>query len=102
MYYLLAMALLIGHLAVRDAATQTGYDQYPVYTGRDLGLQYSPAATAVRIWSPTAQQAQLLLYTDDRSAAGDYRGVDDLPAGPPGDRFRTGDGRAATAGLTWA
>jgi pullulanase len=42
-----------------------GYDRYPVYSGKDLGLRYSPAASAFRIWSPTAQQARLIIYAND-------------------------------------
>ena len=42
------------------------YDPYPVYTGKDLGLVYSPVASSFRIWSPPAEEAQLLLYKDDQ------------------------------------
>lgn len=41
------------------------YDQYPVYTGKDLGMTWSKTSSRFRIWSPTATQAQLLLYKDD-------------------------------------
>jgi pullulanase len=43
------------------------FDRYPVYSGKDLGLRYSPSASAFRIWAPTAEAARLLLYADDRS-----------------------------------
>jgi len=43
------------------------YDGYPVYSGKDLGLRYSPAASAFRIWAPTAQQARVVLYANDSS-----------------------------------
>lgn len=82
MYLLLAIALLAGAPARRDSSAPLSYDRYPVYTGRDLGLRYSHAASAVRIWSPTAQQAQLLLYTDDRSTVACK--VVDLDKGPEG------------------
>ncbi len=39
------------------------YDSYPVYTGKDLGLTYTPQQSVFRIWSPSAQQAKLFLYT---------------------------------------
>src|SRR5580692_9111421 len=48
-----------------QAAQHAPYDQYPVYTGKDLGLTYSKAGSRFRIWSPTATQAQLLLYAAD-------------------------------------
>ncbi len=35
---------------------------YPVYNGTDLGLTYSPTQSAFRIWSPPADNAQLLIY----------------------------------------
>jgi pullulanase len=38
------------------------FDRYPVYTGNDLGLTYSPKQSAFRIWAPTAEQAELLFY----------------------------------------
>ena len=37
-------------------------DQYPVYAGNDLGLGYSPKVSAFRIWSPVAEQTELILY----------------------------------------
>ena len=48
---------------------QLPYDRYPVYQGRDLGLTYSKKAAAFRIWSPTAQQAELLLYKDGENGS---------------------------------
>jgi pullulanase len=54
-----------------DSPTPTdslpAYDRYPVYPGKDLGLRYSPAASAFRIWSPTAEQARLIIYANDSS-----------------------------------
>lgn len=35
---------------------------YPVYTGDDLGLIYTPQASQFRIWSPTAEKVELLFY----------------------------------------
>lgn len=56
--------------------------RYPVYTGPDLGLRYSPASSAFRIWSPPAMVAQLLLYhTCNDSAA--YKTID-MQKGPAG------------------
>lgn len=42
----------------------TLYAQFPVYNGMDLGLTYSKTSSSFRIWSPTAEQVQLLLYKD--------------------------------------
>lgn len=32
------------------------------YTGNDLGARYTPAATAFRVWAPTARSVELLLF----------------------------------------
>ncbi|MGZ8559499.1 MAG: type I pullulanase, partial [Chitinophagaceae bacterium] len=40
------------------------FDSYPVYTGNDLGLAYTPEQSLFRIWSPTAEKAELVLYND--------------------------------------
>jgi pullulanase len=37
---------------------------YPVYTGNDLGLTYSPRQSVFRIWSPVAEAAELILYKE--------------------------------------
>lgn len=41
------------------------YDSYPVYKGNDLGLTYSKTQSTFRIWAPTAEEAQLILYRND-------------------------------------
>lgn len=38
------------------------YSKYPVYTGKDLGLTYSKSKSVFKIWTPTAENAQLLIY----------------------------------------
>ena len=45
-------------------AQQNEYMQWPEYTGNDLGLTYSSTNAQFRIWSPTAQEAHLLIYSD--------------------------------------
>ena len=52
-----------------------GYDNYPVYQGKDLGLLYTPASSHFRIWSPPAAAAQLLLYRTDGDATA-YKIID--------------------------
>lgn len=45
---------------------QTGLmdlDNYPVYTGNDLGVSYSPTSTRFIVWAPTATEVKLRLYT---------------------------------------
>ncbi|MGN6639704.1 MAG: type I pullulanase [Mucilaginibacter sp.] len=38
------------------------YDNYPVYSGNDLGVTWSPSKTVFKIWAPTAQAVKLRLY----------------------------------------
>src|SRR5579875_2031692 len=44
-------------------AIQSGdYDNYPVYSGNDLGVTWSPSKTTFKIWAPTARAVKLRLY----------------------------------------
>ncbi|MCW3091276.1 MAG: pullulanase, type [Ferruginibacter sp.] len=49
---------------LQKTSSQALYQQYPVYNGTGLGLSYTPARSLFRIWSPTAEEARLLLYRD--------------------------------------
>jgi len=40
------------------------FTKYPVYNGNDLGLTYSADKSTFRIWAPTAENAQLVLYSE--------------------------------------
>ena len=40
------------------------FDSYPAYTGNDLGLTYTSQQSAFRIWAPTAEKAELILYAE--------------------------------------
>ncbi|MGZ8525564.1 MAG: type I pullulanase [Chitinophagaceae bacterium] len=40
------------------------FNTYPVYTGNDLGLTYTPQQSVFRIWAPTAELAELILYKE--------------------------------------
>lgn len=44
------------------------FSKYPVYTGTDLGLTYSPRSSQFRIWAPTATEAKIFFY---KEGAGD-------------------------------
>jgi pullulanase len=39
------------------------YKEYPIYTGKDLGVTYSPAKTVFKVWAPNATQVILKLYS---------------------------------------
>ncbi|MFI5162161.1 MAG: type I pullulanase [Sphingobacteriales bacterium] len=42
------------------------YDDYPAYTGNDLGVYYSPAKTVFKVWAPTAKAVKLRLYASGK------------------------------------
>ncbi len=50
--------------------TFASYDEYPAYSGEDLGLSYSPQQSTFRLWSPVAKRVTVNLY---RTGDGDDR-----------------------------
>ncbi len=44
------------------AQPATPYTDYPVYTGKDLGVDYSPLKTIFKVWAPRASEVTLRLY----------------------------------------
>lgn len=56
------------HINRQDAAV------YPIYTGKDLGVNYSAAQTTIKVWAPTQQQLKLFLYDagTDGNRTGEY------------------------------
>lgn len=60
MKYWLFLVLFISILSAKSQPVD--YSSYPVYAGNDLGLTYSPAQSAFRVWSPPASDMQLILY----------------------------------------
>jgi len=59
----MVIILLIGAASYGTAQNQSS--SYPVYSGKDLGLTYSPTAATFKIWAPTATAAKLNLYKSD-------------------------------------
>jgi pullulanase len=47
----------------KKARQAPSYDDYPVYTGHDLGVNYSPLKTIFKVWAPKATEVKLRLYT---------------------------------------
>jgi pullulanase len=47
-----------------SALAQAHYDAYPAYQGNDLGITHEGGETVFRIWSPTAEKAELLLFKE--------------------------------------
>ncbi len=63
--------MLLGFIAqlFSGKAQKTDFSKYPVYKGTDLGLIYSAVKSVLRIWSPTAEKAELLLYKEGDGAS---------------------------------
>ncbi len=53
--------LLISGLVI-VAKAQDKVSIFPVYTGTDLGVTYSPEMTSFRVWAPTASVVKLRIY----------------------------------------
>ena len=51
--------------ALNGLSAQESKIDYPVYTGKDLGLTYTPTAATFKIWAPTATAAKLNIYKSD-------------------------------------
>lgn len=58
------IAQLFSGKAQKNDPIAIGFSKYPVYNGKDLGLTYFPTKSVFRIWSPTAEKAEVLLYSD--------------------------------------
>jgi len=55
--------VFITMLTTAGLAQSTGpFDAYPVYSGNDLGVAYSPSKTDFKVWAPKASQVTLRLY----------------------------------------
>lgn len=67
--HIMLLSFLINLFSAK--AQKNDYNDYPVYTGDDLGLTYSPEKAVFRVWAPTAKEVELLFY---------HNGTGDFPA----------------------
>ncbi|MEO5890338.1 MAG: type I pullulanase, partial [Ferruginibacter sp.] len=58
------LLILLYFSLLQKSPSQSLSFQYPVYTGAGLGLTYAKEGSLFRIWSPPAEEAQLLLYKE--------------------------------------
>ncbi|MCR6720667.1 MAG: type I pullulanase [Chitinophagaceae bacterium] len=49
-------------ISISATAQQTGFENYPVYNGKDLGLVLTSSTTSFKVWAPTADSVELRLY----------------------------------------
>ncbi len=61
-FLLFAGSFMLLQLTVAQQISE--FNAYPAYNGTDLGLTYSKNASVFKIWSPPAEQADLLLYKE--------------------------------------
>jgi len=58
-FLIVATFMLISFKKARQAPS---YDDYPVYAGHDLGVNYAPLKTVFKVWAPKASEVKLRLY----------------------------------------
>jgi pullulanase len=63
------VTILLLFFSMTVNAQLPNFDLYPVYNGKDLGLTYRRGSSFFRIWSPPAEQAELVLY--DKALGGE-------------------------------
>jgi pullulanase len=59
------IAFVVLFASLNGLSAQESKIDYPVYTGKDLGLTYTPMAATFKIWAPTATAAKLNIYKSD-------------------------------------
>lgn len=69
MYMIRILLALLFAIPMRVKAQPFDLSAYPVYEGDDLGLTYTSNRSTFRIWAPTAETAELVLY--DRPLGGE-------------------------------
>jgi pullulanase len=60
--YIPAIVLITMLTAFSPLQKAIPFDDYPVYTGNDLGVNYAPSQTAFKVWAPKASEVKLRLY----------------------------------------
>ncbi len=60
----LLITLMAALLGCTDRPKYGSVDEYPEYTGNDLGLTYTPEKSLFKVWSPAAEQVRLNLYNE--------------------------------------
>lgn len=60
--FALTLALMLMLTSAGIAQNAVNYNQYPFYTGNDLGVRYTAKATTFKVWAPVASEVLLRLY----------------------------------------
>jgi len=81
MRYLLLSAIFILVFSSCEEAPKpmkyTSFDDYPMYTGGDLGLSYTKNVSTFRLYSPEAEAVRVRLYSQD--IGGEAAKIMDMP-----------------------
>ncbi|NRB62988.1 MAG: type I pullulanase [Saprospiraceae bacterium] len=65
LFFPLGVLLFLVTACQTPAMLYQSFAEYPIYTGDDLGLTYSPNESQFRVWSPSAEAVQLHIYDHD-------------------------------------
>lgn len=65
---MLATGIFLTAIQMHGAVTDSGYMTMPTYNGNDLELTVNDSGTHFALWSPMAQDAQVLVYDQDRNS----------------------------------
>ncbi|MGG9964075.1 type I pullulanase [Ferruginibacter sp. SUN106] len=63
------LKFLLLYLMVTIMHSKAQINNFPIYTGKDLGLTYTPNRSTFKIWAPTATNAQLKVYSQPLGGA---------------------------------
>src|SRR6202012_2015672 len=62
LHFILTIITITMLASFKPGNVPDSFDNYPVYTGNDLGANYSPAKTTFKVWAPMAAEVKLRLY----------------------------------------
>jgi pullulanase len=68
-YYWLGLTGVLLTACTNLPRSYSSYDDYPVYTGNDLGVTYNTEETSFRLWSPAVEAVRVHLYEKDLGGA---------------------------------
>jgi len=66
-FFMFAAMMLLSNMNVSKIKVISEND-YPVYTGNDLGMTYSTTKTFFRLWAPTASEVRIKLYSEGKDS----------------------------------
>src|SRR5471030_2789437 len=80
--YILTTAVIIMLTSFKPVKQTASFDDYPVYTGNDLGVNYTSAKTTFKVWAPKASEVKLRLFAE--GAGGEAIEIENLEKGAEG------------------